>query len=187
MKTDTPVVSKKTVRKVDLGAAAVYAQIQKDTSKDDLFANSDVVSTQETAQITQSAPNELGDFFPATENKPVASIPPFHSGYGGNTTDGTFGSFEAAPGSKQQNDDNFADFSSFSQVQSLPSPNDDFADFQSSGNIQQPSKQNGDANLFNDFTSSSNQELLSQPVVKDTSIPPAMQQGMPMQTMSMVS
>ena len=180
VKTDSPVVKKKTVRKVDLGAAAVYAQVQKDNNKDSLFAKNEQV-TSKTAQDTQSAPNELVDLFSPGENRPVASIPPFHSNSGGGV-DGSFGSFELAPGSKQQSDSNFADFSSFSQAQPS-SPNDDFTEFQSSAKTQQPLKQNGSSDLFNDMTSSSsssNQELLSQPTMNT----PMMQ---PMQTMAMVS
>ena len=147
VKQESPVV-KKTVRKVDLGAAATYAQVQRDNNK------MEETTLKEQAQTTQGAGNELFDLFSSSETRPVASIPPFQS-------DGVFGSFESA---KQQNGDNFADFSAFSEAKPA-SPKDDFADFQSSGKTQQQSSQNGETDLFQDFSSAptSNQDLLAKP------------------------
>ena len=153
-KEGSPVV-KKTVRKVDLGAAATYAQVQRDNSK------TDETTLQEHVQTTQSSANELVDLFSSSESRPVASIPPFQSD--SNNDGGVFGSFESAK--QQQNGNDFADFSAFSEAKPA-SPKDDFADFQSSGKTQQ-SSQNGDADLFQDFASasSSNQDLLSKPTM----------------------
>jgi hypothetical protein len=150
VKEESPVV-KKTVRKVDLGAAATYAQVQRDNNK------TEETTLREQAQTTQSSANELVDFFSSPESRPVASIPPFQSDP---NSGGVFGSFESA---KQQNGSDFADFSAFSEAKPA-SPKDDFADFQSSGLTQQ-ANQNGDANLFQDFASasSSNRDLLSKP------------------------
>lgn len=151
VKEESPVV-KKTVRKVDLGAAATYAQIQRDNNK----INAGETTSNEHVQASQSSSNELVDLFSSSESRPVASIPPFHSN-STHTSDGVFGSFESA---NQKNENDFADFSAFSEAKPA-SPKDDFADFQSSGKTQL----NGDADLFQDFTSapSSNQELLSTP------------------------
>ena len=154
-KEESPVV-KKTVRKVDLGAAATYAQVQKDNNK------AEQTTLKECAQTTQTSSNELVDLFSSTESRPVASIPPFQSD---SSNDAGFGSFESA---KQQNGNDFADFSAFTEAKPA-SPKDDFADFQSSSRTQQ----NGDADLFHDFASAStsNQDLLSKPsMASNTSV-----------------
>ena len=155
VKEESPVV-KKTVRKVDLGAAATYAQVQRDNNK------VEETTLKEQAQITQSSANELVDLFSSTESRPVASIPPFQSDP---NNEAVFGSFESA----KQNGNDFADFSAFSEAKPA-SPKDDFADFQSSG-LTQPVNQNGDTDLFQDFASasSSNQDLLSKPSMASNS------------------
>lgn len=148
---------KKAVRKVDLGAAATYAQVQRDQNKTVVGET----TLREQAQTTQSsAGNELFDLFSSTESRPVASIPPFHSDPN-QKNDGIFGSFE---GANHNNANDFADFSAFSEAKPASPNNDDFADFQSSAKAPQTA-QNGDADLFQDFASasSSNQDLLSNP------------------------
>ncbi|CAB4004049.1 Hypothetical predicted protein [Paramuricea clavata] len=175
-KEESPVV-KKTVRKVDLGAAATYAQVQRDNNK------TDETTLKEHAQTTQSSANELVDLFSSSESRPVASIPPFQSD--SSNDGGVFGSFESA---KHQNGNDFADFSAFSEAKPA-SPKDDFADFQSSGKTQQ-SSQNGDADLFEDFASasSSNRDVLSKPTMaSNVSMSFQAQPGVNMQPMSMSS
>ena len=171
-KEESPVV-KKTVRKVDLGAAATYAQVQRDSNK------TEETTLKEQAQTTQSSANELVDLFSLPESRPVASIPPFQSD---SKNDGVFGSFESA---KQQNGSDFADFSAFSEAKPA-SPKDDFADFQSSGKTQQVN-QNGGTNVFPDFASasSSNQDLLSKPsmAANNTSVTFQAQPGINLQPM----
>lgn len=146
---DTPVV-KKTVRKVDLGAAATYAQVQRDNNR------TEEMTLKQQAQTTQSSTNELVDLFSSSESRPVASIPPYQS-------DGVFGSFESAEQKNGHSD--FADFTAFSEAKPS-SPNDDFANFQSSGKTNL-SSQNGDVDLFHDFAnaSTSSQNLLLKPAI----------------------
>ena len=177
IKSESPEVKKKTIREDDLGASAVYAQVQKDTSKD-LVVTNDEQPMRANAQVTHSSNNDLlDDLFSSPESRPVASIPPFQSTGG----DNAFGNFESAPG---QSDGGFADFASFSEAKPS-SPKDDFADFQSSAPVTPPSKQNGE--LFSDFSSASsksNQELLAQNIMNDS---PVVMQPIPIQTMGMVS
>lgn len=154
-KEESPIV-KKTVRKVNLGAAANYGQTQKETPK------VEEMTLKEQAQMSQnSASNELVDLFSSSEIRPVASnISPFQSAPGQNA-DGSFGTFESA---NKQNGNDFADFTAFSEAKST-SVNDDFAEFKSSGHSQQSTKNSDNVDLFQDFTSasSSNQDLLSKP------------------------
>ncbi|XP_028391260.1 clathrin interactor 1-like isoform X2 [Dendronephthya gigantea] len=177
-KEESPVL-KKAVRKVDLGAAATYAQVQRDQTRN----SSGETTLREQAQPTQSsAGNELVDLFSSSESRPVASIPPFHSDPNRNSDGGVFGSFE---GANHNNANDFADFSAFSEAKPASPNKDDFADFQSSAKAPQ-SAQNGDADLFQDFASasSSNQDLLSKPSMgANVSMPFQTQQAVNLQGM----
>ncbi|XP_046850757.1 clathrin interactor 1-like [Xenia sp. Carnegie-2017] len=177
-KEESPIV-KKTVRKVNLGAAANYGQTQKETPK------VEEMTLKEQAQMSQnSASNELVDLFSSSEIRPVASsIPPFQSAPGQNA-DGSFGTFESA---NKQNGNDFADFTAFSEAKST-SVNDDFAEFKSSGHSQQSTKNSDNVDLFQDFTSasSSNQDLLSKPTGVSGNPSLGFQQtNQPMQPMTM--